>query len=208
LLVGVVSGLAIAASCSVKQIAPVTPALSTIARGQRVLLLPTQTIYESVATGRELSVPPPEAAEHAARLDEAVRARLASAGFEVVHPEQLPPGVRADVERVFAGMRALYVPLIGITRDREAFRPPLAELERLSGTEVLCVPIFFAKVGTGGGYDPNSGAIWTTTSSTSVRLGLISLATGERIWFREAFMRSIARNRDLERAIEALFRDT
>jgi hypothetical protein len=196
-----------AAGCAIKQIPPTTPALSAVVRGERIVQLPTRVIFESVDTGRELTSAPPEAAERAVQLDLGLNTRLVAKGLHVVTPADLPSEVRPGIADVVGQIGPRYVRLIGASRDKSSFLPSLAELGKLSGADLACVPVFYAKVGKGGGYDPNSGAIWTTTSSTSIRVGLVSLATGERVWFREAFMRSVAQRRDLDRAIDVLFRE-
>lgn len=192
--------------CSIKQIPATTPHLSAMAHGQRVLLLPTRVIYESVDTDQEVPLPP-EATERAARVDQAMRERLVREGFAVVTPSELAGDVRQEVDAVLTGLQLRYVRLIGAGQDKSAFLSALGELARLTGAELGCVPVYYAKVGKSGGYNPNTGAIWTTTSSTSLRIGLVSFSTGERIWFREAFQRSVATRRDLERALNVLFEE-
>jgi hypothetical protein len=199
--------LGVLAGCAVKQIPPTTPPLSTAVHAERLLQLPTRVIYESVDTDRELTEPPPEATARAARLDGELRGRLAARGLQLVALPELAPDVRAETDGVIAKVRPRYVRLIGASRDKSAFHDTLAELKRLTGAELACVPVLYVKVGKSGGYDPNSGAIWTTTSSTSLRVGIVSLTTGERVWFRESFMRSMANDRDLGRAIDVLFRE-
>jgi hypothetical protein len=77
----------------------------------------------------------------------------------------------------------------------------------VSGAQLALLPLVIMRVGRAGGYDANSGAVWTTTSSTSVRLAVISLQDGQRLWTREAFMRSVANDKDLNRALDVAFQE-
>lgn len=191
--------------CAIKKIPATTPPLSAVMHGERVLQVPTRAVYESVDTDRELTEPPADAADRAAQLDRRLRERLVAKGVSVVQVADLSPDARAEVDRNLADLRPRVLRLIGVGKNKEQFLPALAALGRATGAELACVPVFYAKVGKPGGYDGNSGAIWTTTSSTSVRVAVISLATGERVWFREAFMRSLAQEHDLDRAVGVLF---
>lgn len=188
--------LAMLAACTIKQIPPTTPPLANVAGGKRVVQLPTVMAYESVFTGEALADRPPNEGAQSSRIDAGIRTRLEASGVAVV---------AASSDQVT--IRSHYQLLVGPRRDKAVALPALREIAANAGTTLAIVPLVVVRVGGGGGYDGNSGAIWTATSSTSVRLALVSLETGDRLWFREAFMRSAANDRDLARALDVAFRE-
>jgi hypothetical protein len=190
---------ALGAGCTIKQIPPTTPPLSVVANGKTIVQLPALMLYESVYTGESIDDPPADAAGRGPKVDAGIASRLAQRGISTV---VAPASAMSDE------FRSQYRLLAGPKRDRSTAIADVRQIAAaVSGAQLALLPLVIMRVGRAGGYDANSGAVWTTTSSTSVRLAVISLQDGQRLWTREAFMRSVANDKDLNRALDVAFQE-
>lgn len=180
---------------------------STIPRGETIFLLPPSPSYE--LAHNEALLPAAQYGANAAcsLMASNARDRLREKGMHVLTPEDMPQGKKAEVETILGKLALECQTLASFYRSKQELIPVLQELQEVSGASAAFVQTLRVKVGMGGGWDPYTGQIWQGTSSSDVKVALISLRTGEHLWANEVFVRCLPYGARFAEAVRLLFEE-
>jgi hypothetical protein len=108
----------------------------------------------------------------------------------------------ADPRLVLLSNRAV---LVSAFRDKTSLLSALAGIREATGAAYLAFPESKVFVGTPGGWDPNTGRVWDSTSTTSLKLTVVSLSDGQVVWQNELFIRAVANSDQIMQWTPKLF---
>ncbi len=170
--------------------APVQPSATPTkapARTANVILIPPQVRLEDMVTGRVLN--PKQF--HSATQHSSYESRLLGAATKKISPKtsvlaaEEMGEVVAEAGSNLQGLSSRLAHGNVIDEAKQEF----SHLAALNEQQLVFVQFIRVKIGPGGYWDPNTGAIGSATRSTLVQAALISCRSGQVIWKGEQFVR-------------------
>lgn len=175
-----------------------------------VFLLPPRVAYERVENGETFDGNAEYFTQGPLReaiLSSMVGKTLSENGIHVTDLNQLdtdPNGInRGLMER----LEQSHSTLSSSFKDKTELLPSLRQLQSVSGTELACLITLKVKAGKGGGYNPLNGGMWQGTSTSSFKVVILSLSTGEHLWKNEVYARNLPTDEVISESIGLLFQD-
>lgn len=176
--------------------------------GESVFLFPPHLSYERVEN--ETALPPDEygADETSLLLISTTKRKLIEKGMRILTSESISEDKRAKMVPILKKLENKYRVLASYYKSKKEVMPLLQKLKKISDASIACVQLLRVKVGSGPMWDPVSGQVRPGTSSSDVRIVLISLFTGEHLWANEVFVRSLPSDKPFSNALEMLFEES
>jgi len=175
------------------------------AAGETVFLLPPHVTFESADNEQPLSGEScgGDKAEVATAMY--VAEGLAGEGFAVLTLDDMPAESEPKARDLVDKLDAECSVLTSSYKDKSLLIPLLNELCGISGAGVVCVQTVKIKVGSGETYDINSGAMTQGTSSSTIKVALVSPDNGKVLWKNESFVRYLPTSGKFKQAVQLLF---
>ena len=168
------------------------------------LLTPTLS-FKEVKTEQEL---PPERYGSESILEhlvDYVGETVSQKGFKVIHQTDMAGGQQTELGQVLSSLNNLANKLTKRRKPKRHILDTLHALHDHTGAEGLLVHVFRVKVGSGGTWDPNSGAITPGSSTSHIIACLIDIETGEVMWRNEVFVRCMLDPEKLHECLDMLY---
>lgn len=174
----------------------------SIDRDSRVLLLPVFVSYEDIYTDASLDPALHKGFETSEVFDSLAQHNLTQAGIQTV---AVDPTNSLQV-RLMAASRDLSRPVIPA-----ALRPVVTDIARATGCRYLLACVVRVKVGPSGYWEPNSGAIGSSSSYARIHAALIDSRSGDGkpSWTQDVEIRKLPRPRSnrFAEAVQLLFQN-
>lgn len=181
--------------------------LKGVLPGESVVLALPQTLF--VSTEDESPVSPSECDSEGLQALMSLQSRqgIVNAGMKPLEVDNIGGTNKVELVRVLAELDKKQAILMRKTPRSPELVAQLRMLACLTGAKAILLQKVRVKLGVGGGWDPNSGAIWQSTSSTSIRVALVSLLTGDILWGKEAFIRALPSDSRFSETIQQIYSD-
>ncbi|HSU66387.1 MAG TPA: hypothetical protein VLJ39_05930 [Tepidisphaeraceae bacterium] len=164
-------------------------------------VLPTDRPVFMLETG-EMSFASPAVQ---AQFCDVAAGNLSERGAHVMRLQNLSQDQKARIADPRLALLTKRAILVSTFRDKTPLMPALAGIRQTTGAAYLAFPESSVFVGTAGGWDPNSGRVWDRTSTTSLKLTVVSLADGQVVWQNELFIRAAANSEQIMQWTPRLF---
>jgi hypothetical protein len=174
-------------------------------RGEMIFVLPPQMTFEDAATEAPLSSQMNGGDEVYYAMMSLVSEGLQAEGFMVLTQDSIGTDAQSAAGNIIQNLEEESRVLTSSTKDKSALLPLLNQLAEITGTNVACVQTVKAKIGIGAMYDMNSGAMAQGTSTSAIKVVLVSLTDGSIIWKNESFVRDKPTSSKFNQAVKMLF---
>lgn len=179
--------------------------LASVPRGGPVFCLPPYVAFERTPSERPVS-PSDEDRTAVERLVASTTTRkLSESGFKVLTVTDLSGESRRSVEAILGTFAGRHQLLARSYKDKNELTSELRQLGEVTGTSIACLQWLKVRVGTAGGWNFWSGAVWAGTHSSDVKVVLLSLDGGQHLWARQAYVHALPLDRKFAIAMEGLF---
>ncbi len=170
-----------------------------------VFLLTPKLTYKNVQTEEEL-VPNQYAAEATSKeiVDFANNA-IGQKGFRVLQENDLTPDQKTQLTVTLTALTDQAEDLLKQQKEKKSFLAYFRELYEIAGAEGVLVHVLKVKVGAGSYWDPNTGSIASSTSTSHIIAFLLDGTTGEVVWKNEVFFRDVPTTNLLNKSLGMLF---
>lgn len=165
-----------------------------VAARSPVVVLPATVDFVAVADESPLAPDEFGGTRVAAHIDTELLRVLDASGLSCRTIQRLP----AEADTVIADLLPAASILVDRYSDHEPYQPHLAVLRRLGNADHLCVPVVHVQVGAAEWYNPMSGAMTQSTSSTVLRIALVDMEDGSVSWSAEGLVRALPYNQRQE----------
>jgi hypothetical protein len=195
----------ILASCTSRPVANVALQRETIRLDPNleILILPPHLRFERIADESTLSASGYQGDEIAANLSQVAQNFLVQNEFKVIESQS----DSSEISDLCRQLSPFSPELSGGRIDTNAAEI-LYRLASLNGNLAVFANSIRAKVGPGGYWNPNTGAIGSSMSNTVIRAALINCGSAEVLWRNEVLMRELPKveSGQYKRTINLLYR--
>ena len=176
-----------------------------VVSGKKVLIL--EPFITTCTTNTEAPVPPEScgAISLANLLENSARSVCQEVGASTIVARENVAVQNGSAKEALQTLASKGPVLLSYYKDKSELLTSLQALAQATGAEMICAYSILVKVGARSGWDPNTGAIWQGTSSTSVKAVLVSTHTGKILWGNEMFVRTVASDSQCIKAAKILF---
>ena len=142
-----------------------------VVSGKKVLIL--QPFITTCTTDTEAPVAPEScgAVSLANVLENSAKSKCQEAGASATIAKEYVTVQNGHIKEALQTINSKGPILLSYYKDKSELLTSLKALAQATGSEMVCAYSIVVKVGVKGGWDPNTGAIWQGTSSTSVKAG-------------------------------------
>ena len=176
------------------------------ARGEVLFLLPPHMTFEDAATETPLPSYSHGGDQVHAIMMSTVFEGLHEAGFRVLTQDSVETNAQSAAGTVIQRLNEECHVLTSHTKDKSALLPLLRQLAEITGANVACVQTVRAKIGSDAMWDfVNTGAMAQGTSSSAIKVVLVSLTNGDIVWSNESFVRYKPTSSKFNQAVKMLF---
>ncbi|MBN2602873.1 MAG: hypothetical protein JXA91_01920 [Candidatus Thermoplasmatota archaeon] len=178
----------------------------TMAKGERVFLLPPQITFESASTEKILPIDAENKTQINIIMTSTAFEELHKAGFQVLTQDSLKSDSEFVSGTIIQRLTEEARVLTSQTKDKSPLLPLLNQLADISGANILCVHTVRAKIGSGATYNSQTGSMAQGTNSSAIKVILLFLENGDMLWRNEAFVRDEPSSRNFRKAVKMLFK--
>lgn len=175
-----------------------------------VFLLPPRVGYERVENGEAFDGDAEyfaQSGRRAAVLLSRVEKALSEGGIRVIDSKALNPDREDFHGGLLVRLAENHSILASPFKDKTELLPGLQQLQGASGADLACLITLKVKGGRGAGYNPLNGSMSQATSSSSFKVVILSLSTGEILWKNEVYVRKLPTDQVITESIGLLFHE-
>lgn len=187
-----------------------TVSLQTIASKGGIFLLPPRVSYERVENGETFDGDVEYFAQSPGRevlLSSRVEKALSEKSMQIIDSKQVSTHSDDTNGGLLARLKQNHSILASSFKDKTELLPSLKRLQSVSGAELACLITLKVKAGSGPGYNPLNGTMSQATSSSSFKVVILSLSTGEHLWINEVYVRNLPTDQVISESIGLLFQE-
>ena len=176
-----------------------------IQKGETVIIFFPYITYHDVQTDNELSSESFKVDILSEKMISIAKTNFIQKGLNVLTVNDLPEDKKGNANDILKELKINSPLILAYYKKKEPVLEKLNQLQNVSGASMGYVQHIKVNVGKGGGWDPNSGAMWSGTSSSTAKGVLISLDDGKIIWARELFIRVLPDSNTFFNALEKMY---
>lgn len=126
-------------------------------------------------------------------------------GLRVLQEHDLTPNQKSQLTVTLAALHDHAGAILKQRNEKEGFLADFRELSEIAGAEGVMGHVLKVKVGAGSYWDPNTGAIASSASTSHILAFLVDATTGEVVWKNEVFFRDVPTTKLLTKSLGMLF---
>ena len=176
------------------------------ARGEALLLMPPYITFESAINEQPLPYDSQNGDQISSTMMSIVHEGLHKVGFKILTYDSIGTESQSAASAIIQRLNEESRVLTSYTKDKSALFPSLKQLSAITGSNVVCVQTVRAKIGRGASYNSSSGAMSQGTSTSAIRVVMLSLDDGSIVWSNESFARDKPSSNGFRKAVKMLFK--
>jgi hypothetical protein len=210
-LITVISLLFVLGSCANVTIPKVsgtiqTPFMQGMAeKNETIFLMPPLLSFEQASD--ESPLPPDQYGGEIVRevMMTEVPNGLSEIGIKCMLADDIPSDQQAVAMDLINNLLEESAVITSIYKDKSYIIPKLQQLKTITNLSSACFQIVKVKIGSGSYYNPYSGEMALGTSSSSIKVYIVSLDDGKILWSNKAIARNQPKSSKFRQAVRMVF---